>query len=90
MLFSANNVLQPIKDLPKYCKAMEYLAISGNILAKAEYQPQSINLVKWNNNTDTEHCWSDVKEFKDYLGNNPSSEIFLMCKASFDINEFQC
>ena len=39
-LFSVNNVLQPIMDLPEYCKVMEYLGISGNILAKAESQLQ--------------------------------------------------
>ena len=31
---------------------MEYLSISGNILAKAESQLQSINLVKFNNGTE--------------------------------------
>ena len=64
-IFSVNNVINPIKDLPKYSKVMEYLGISGNILCKAESQLQSINLVKWNNDTETEKFWSEVMEFKD-------------------------
>ena len=43
-IFSATNVLQPSKNLTKYSNVMEYLGISGNILAKAESQLQSINL----------------------------------------------
>ena len=53
-LFPVNNVLLPIKNLPKYYKVMEYLGISGNILAKTESQLQSINSEKWNNNAETE------------------------------------
>ena len=55
---------------------MEYLGISGNILATAESQLQSINLVKWNNNTETEKYWSKVKKFKDASVENHFSEIF--------------
>ena len=55
---------------------MEYLAISGNIFAKAESHLQSINLAKWNSSTETEKFWSEMKEFKDASGENPFSEIF--------------
>ena len=52
---------------------MEYLGISGNIFAKAESQLQSINLVKWNSNTETENFWSEVKEIKDASEENSFS-----------------
>ena len=45
-IFSVANVLQPVKDLTKYCNVIEHLGISGNIFAKAESQLQGINLVK--------------------------------------------
>ena len=35
-IFSVTNVLQPVKDLTKYCRVMQCLGISGNILHKAE------------------------------------------------------
>ena len=61
---------------------MEYLGISGNIFAKAESQLQSINLVKWNSNTETEKFWSEVKEIKDASEENSFSEIFLFAKRA--------
>ena len=75
-LFSANNVLRPIKDLRKYCKVMEYLDTSGNIFAITESQLQDINLAKLNNNAETEEFWSKVKEFKDASVENPFWKIF--------------
>ena len=75
-LFSVNNVLQAIMDLPKYCKVMEYLCVSDNILAKAECHNPSINLVKWYSNTEIEKFCYDVKEFKMTSEENPFSEIF--------------
>ena len=54
---------------------MEYLSISGNILAKAESQLESINLVKWNNSTEIEKIWYEAKEFRDASGENQFSDI---------------
>ena len=71
-----NNDLQPAKNLPKYCNVMEYLCISENILAKAKGQFQGINLVKWNNNKETEIFWSEVKECKDDCGEDPFMRFF--------------
>ena len=34
-LFSINNVLQPVDDLPTYCKVVEYLGVPRSILVKA-------------------------------------------------------
>ena len=39
-------------------------------LAKAKIHHHGINLVKWNNSTETEKCWSDVMKFNDTSGQN--------------------
>ena len=41
-----------------------YLEISG----KTKIHHHGINLVKWNNSTETEKCWSDVMKFNDTSG----------------------
>lgn len=75
-LFSVTNILQPVKDITKYCEVIKYLGASDKVLTEAEYQLGKINLVDWKNKTDTEAFWSEVKDFKDASGENPFSELF--------------
>ena len=35
-LFSVNNVLQPVKDIPAFCNVMKYLGASNKTIASAE------------------------------------------------------
>ena len=44
-LFSVNNVLQPVKDIPAFCNVMKYLGASNKTIASAEYQLNKINLI---------------------------------------------
>ena len=43
--FSANYVLQSVKDASTICNVMKFLGINENTVAKADYQLQKINLV---------------------------------------------
>ena len=81
-LFSVSNILQPVKDLRKYCEVMEYLAIPKNIIASAESQLQNINLKKWINNTETEKFWAEVEDFKNASGENPFLDLFNCAKQA--------
>ena len=44
-LFSVNNELQPVKDIPAVCNVMKYLDASDGTIACAEYQLIKINLI---------------------------------------------
>ena len=46
-LFSVQNILQPVKDIPKYCQLMKHLGASDNSIAEAEIQLTKINLIDW-------------------------------------------
>ena len=75
-LFSVQNVLQPVKDVPKYCQLMKHLGASDNSIAEAEIQLTKINLINWKQKTETELFWNKVKQFKDASGNNPFNALF--------------
>ena len=79
-LLSVSNILQPVKDLRKYCEVMEYLGIPKNIIASAESQLQNINLVKWINNPETEIFWAEVEDLKNAFGENPFLDFFNCAK----------
>ena len=81
-LFSVSNVLQPVKDLEKYCEVMEYLAIPKSIIGRAVSQLQSIYTVKWKYTAETEKFWAEVEDFKDASGHNPFSELFERAKQA--------
>ena len=53
-LFSVQNILQPVKNVPKYCQLMKYLGTSDNSIAEAEIQLTKINLSDWKQKTETE------------------------------------
>ena len=74
-LFSVNNVLQPIKDIPAFCNVMKYLDASDSTIASAKYQLNKINLIDWQNKENTEAFWEEAQLYKDAAGNNPFEEL---------------
>ena len=84
-LFSVNNVLQPVKDIPAFCNVMKYLDTSDSTIASAEYQLNKINLIDWQNKENTEAFWEEAKLYKDAAGNNLFEELLNLAISSLVI-----
>ena len=46
-LFSINNMLEAINDVPKYCDLMKYIGVSDQGVADAKMRLSKLNLIDW-------------------------------------------
>jgi len=71
-LLSVDNILKAVKEPIQ--PLLEYMGASSNIDA-IELQLSKINLIDWQNKTDTITFWDEVNKYKDASGNNPFAEL---------------
>lgn len=73
MLFFCENILHGIKE--SILPLLTELNICERQIALIEQQYNKINLIDWENKTDTIKFWSEVVQYKGGAGKNPFKEL---------------